>query len=176
MYLLVQHPDSISESTLASLQIIGNHSSVFLSPAGELHSCQYTYPGAPRRMGMFCMNFGISWQTSDTPVLLVFLNTWTFILLGSGKSWNSPWLLFGFSCQICIESLSEKKRSVCASLRLEQWYDSRGKGTVMKHHYPGGIKISLCSCSARKATWFAEVLSMSWAQGNILEGNCLFKN
>lgn len=120
MYLLVQHPDSISESTLASLQIIGNHSSVFLSPAGELHSCQYTYPGAPRRMGMFCMNFGISWQTSDTPVLLVFLNTWTFILLGSGKSWNSPWLLFGFSCQICIESLSEKKRSVCA------WDSSNG--------------------------------------------------
>ena len=118
-----------------------------------------------------------SWQPSGTLVLLVFLTPGFsfFWRWGGGGKGGRVWIHLGFSCQTCIESLSEKKNLFVPPLRLEQWHDVRGKGTVITHHYPGGIKVSLCSCSARKATQIAEVLSMSWAQGNILVENCLFK-
>lgn len=68
-----------------SLQMMGNCSSVFWSPANEFHSHQHSCLSVPQRMEMFCMSCFISWQTSGTALPLVLLNTWTFILLERRK-------------------------------------------------------------------------------------------
>lgn len=168
-----------------SLQVMCNCSPVFLSPADGLIS---GFHGQGKgSVGIFI------WKKGQERTTFSFMTTsrhsgsrsvsspWMFILLeirGSRKrrkSLNSPWLLFVSSCQICRESLSEKKNLFVPPLRLEQWYDFRGKGTVMMRHNPAGNSVS-CSCSARKATQIAAVLSTSWAQGNILLRNCFFKN
>lgn len=135
-----------------------NCSPVFLSPAdGLVSSLLGQWKGS---VGIFTWKKGQErttfslWQPPGTLVLTVFLalRCSSFWRWGIGKG-GRVWIHLDFSLSSAAkyaESHYQKRKTCLPPLRLEQWYDFRGKGTVMMHHNPAGIKVSHAAAQPEK--------------------------